>query len=52
MHLTRRQEAAILSVLLGGVILTGFVGRPIHAGVGVLFTLLAAAHLYDRRRCL
>ena len=48
----RRHEAALLSAVYGLTVLGGFLDKRVHIASGVLFTALAAMHLYDRRKCL
>ena len=49
---SRKQETALLSAVYGLTIVGGFANKSLHIAAGALFTLLAAKHLYDRRRCL
>lgn len=48
----RRTETVLLSTAYGLTVFGGFINTRLHIASGVLFTLLAAKHLYARRRCL
>jgi hypothetical protein len=48
----RKSEITALTGLYGLTVLGGFVDKRLHTASGLLFTLLVAKHLCDRRRCL
>lgn len=52
LRMTRRNETLLLSAVYGLTVFGGFINMRLHIASGALFTLLAAKHLYDRKRCL
>lgn len=52
LRLSRRNETLLLTGVYGVTLLGGFINTRLHIAAGGLFTLLAAKHLYDRKRCL
>lgn len=50
--ISRRAENLLLGSMYAATLAGGLVNRRAHVGFGVLFTLLAGAHVFARRRCL